>query len=85
VIFLIIIIYINKETAMKMELDKIFKNYDFGFDLELVSAENWLCDNNHYYRQVYLEDKTKHSTPILATFHIYFENEEKIRQVVVQM
>jgi hypothetical protein len=70
---------------VKIQVEKIFKDYDFGFDLDLVSAEEWLQDANHYYRQVYLEDKTKIVPPIPATFHVYIEGNGKVQQVVVQM
>lgn len=70
---------------VKMEVEKIFKNYDFGFDLDLVSAGEWKQESNHYYRKVYLENTQKSSLPIPATFHVYIEGDGKVRQVVVQM
>jgi len=69
---------------MKIEVDKIFKSYDFGFDLDLISASNWSYDNGHYHREVYLEDKTKNSIPIPATFHVYIGNDGKIKEIVVK-
>lgn len=71
--------------STRIEVDKIFKSHDFGFDLELVSAESWSYDNNHYHRQVYLENIEKNSLPIPATFHIYIEDDGKVRKIVVEM
>lgn len=75
----------TKESTMNTELEKLFKSYDFGYNLDLVSAEDWVCDANHYYRNIYLEDNSKNVAPIAASFHIYMHSDGSIRQLVVEI
>lgn len=71
---------------MNIDLEKLFKSYDFGYNLDLILAENWNYSNNHHYRHIYLEDNSKSiSTPISATFNIFLHEDGSIREVVVDM
>ncbi len=71
---------------MTIELDELFESYDFGYDLDLVSAEDWQYETNHYFRDIYLENNMKSvSTPIAAVFHVYLHGDGSVRELVVEM
>jgi hypothetical protein len=70
---------------MHVELDELFDSYDFGYDLDLISADDWEHDSNHHYRSIYLENKMSGiSTPISAIFHVYLHGDGSVREIVVE-
>jgi hypothetical protein len=69
---------------MLNKLEEVFKNYDYGFDLNFISAEDWQEENGKYYRKVFLEDNSKYGLPIPATFSVYLDSAGNISRVYVE-
>ncbi len=66
-------------------IQDIFNNYDYGYNLNFVSAEDWQKEDQRYYRIVYLEQNDKFSTPIQACFNIYMHVDGRIKSVMVDI
>ncbi|NCP98051.1 hypothetical protein GW796_08785 [archaeon] len=65
-------------------LNDLFTHYDFGFNLNLISAEDWVIEHNFWHRKIYLEKILNYSQPIEASFNVYFNNNGTIQQIKVE-
>lgn len=69
---------------MTKKIEEIFNSYDYGFDLNYVSAEKWQQEGNHYFRVVYLEEVAKCSQPFKIQFNIIFHDNGDLKMVFLE-
>lgn len=69
---------------MIKKIEEIFNNYDYGFDLNYISAEKWQKEENHYFRVVYLEEANKFAQPIKMQFNVLLHENGDVKMVFLE-
>lgn len=70
---------------MEKAIQDIFENYDYGYDLSYVAADDWQKEKNRYFRLVYLENNEKFGPPMKACFNVYMHEDGRIKSVIVDV